>query len=229
VVASRDALEQARQLLQPQWPALLRSDLPGTTAGALFTRGEATEDALGLAAEQIRLVAESGDWRREISARNTLADATWMLGRVDEACRQFSANVARLRTHAPVSLLMSYSLGNLLGTLSELGRAEEALLVARDALPFMRRCGQLQFFAETFIHILVAHERHEAAARLVGMSDACYARLATLRQPNEERLIDSARTRLQSVLDPATLERCVNEGAKLDDDAVYAIVEAALA
>lgn len=92
----------------------------------------------------------------------------------------------RLRERASTATATSYVLGNLVGILSELERPAEAAGIAREALPFMRRSGLLQFFVEQLIYLFALRGQFDSAARLLGASDAFAERIGSPRQPTND-------------------------------------------
>lgn len=90
------ALDAARALIRPDWPAefhvmLLRRD------GSLARDARRYADALVLYRETLRASAATGDWRLEVIARHNLIDLLWEMGPIEEA----AAEATRLAADLP--------------------------------------------------------------------------------------------------------------------------------
>ncbi len=227
-IGAERAWAAARQVFVPHWPALLRARLINVSAHVHSGPGR-NDQALPLFGEALAIDSSAGDWRPEVRGRSNFADMLWQLGRTLEACDQWLDLAAKLRRRGSTAKGTSMTLTNLAGVLSELDRSTEATEVAREALPFMLRSGNLRVLAESLVYLMVQRGQPMTAARLIGVSEGAHARLGSGPQANEERLMTKARARLAIELDTTAFARLVAEGTKLDDAAVYATVEAALA
>jgi predicted ATPase/DNA-binding winged helix-turn-helix (wHTH) protein len=226
--AAQRCLDEARALMQAHWPLALRGRLLNSSAHVLNDLGR-WQEAVELWTQYVQICSESGDWRNEAQSRSNLADCLWRLGRLDEARRQLDDLARRVRRRATNSTGMAFALANLTAVLSESDRADEAADVAREALPFLRRSGLLRYFADDLVYLLALRGQVEAAARLLGASQAYFSRMESPRQANEQRLFELARRLVEAMLPANEVERLVREGATLDDSGLGVVVEAALA
>ena len=161
----------------------------------------------------------AGAERSALEMRGSLADTLWALGALDAALVAFREIVAQMRASASTTkLALGVNLTNLAGVLTELGRLDEALEVAREGLPARRDAGYV-FGALDHLALRAALAgRLAEAARLAGYADSNYATGKSPRQPNEAR----ARARLQRLLldqaDAHDLQRALVEGARMSED-----------
>jgi predicted ATPase/DNA-binding winged helix-turn-helix (wHTH) protein len=224
--AGQAALDEARELIRPDWPAefrilLLRRD--GTVAR---DAGRFTE-ARALMREAARISARTGDWRLEVMDRSNLVDTLWLIGPIAEAEREIRKLVDELRTKPAADADMTVAFANAIGILSETGHVDEAARAARDALPMMRRARS--YFVEEWAYLFWRQGQREAAARLIGASDAQCVKDDAPRQPNEERLIAQARADLEAVMGAEALAGSLAAGAKLGEAELAALIAGTLA
>ena len=223
--AASEAIEQARCLLQAEWPARLRVRLVRLDSYAARRAGRLPE-ALRLFREVARVCVQAGDWGPEISARNVLADLLWEIGPIEEAAREVCSLADQLRARPTSDTDTALVFCNVVGILSEMGRIEEASSAARESLPCMRRAKQ--YFLDVFVYLFYRREQFDPAALLLGASEAAISNNQAPRQPNEQRLIDLARPALIAALTPEAFARHLVEGAALGEVELHAVVAEAL-
>ena len=223
--AASEAIERARRLLRPEWPARLRVRLVRLDSYAARRAGRMLE-ALQLFREVARVCVQAGDWGPEIGARNVLADLLWEIGPIEEAAREVCSLAEQLRARPASDTDTALVFSNVVGILSEMDRVEEASTAARESLPVMRRAKQ--YFLDVFVHLLWRREQFESAALLLGASEAVNADHQAPRQPNERRLIGQARLGLGAALTPDAFARLLAEGAALGEVELHAVVADAL-
>jgi predicted ATPase/DNA-binding winged helix-turn-helix (wHTH) protein len=226
LVDARAALEEARGLLRPDWPAEFRCRLLRRDAHLATDAGHLSE-AIALYQEELRLSASIGDWRLEVMARNNLVDTTWRIGAIDDAARMAYELIGELRVRPAAGPDMDIVYSNLMEILSELGRLDEAAEVAREAVPIMRRTRN--WFVEGWVYLFWRCGQTEAAVRLLGQLDARHAGSAAPLQANESRLIAQVRAALAKILSPVALSNGLAQGAALSETQVAELIVAALA
>jgi predicted ATPase/DNA-binding winged helix-turn-helix (wHTH) protein len=184
------AADDARRYLRPEWPIesrilLLRID------GYIAQYTGRYDEALALHRESVRVTAASGDWRLEVIARSNLADTLWVAGALDDAARTILALVEALKTRFATNLDKVSVYANTIGILSEIGRLDEAVAIAPEALATMRLT--CEYYLEEWVYLFWRRGQIELATRLLGASDALHARNGEPTQPNEARLMRNAR------------------------------------
>jgi predicted ATPase/DNA-binding winged helix-turn-helix (wHTH) protein len=222
---ARAAAEEARGLVRPDWPGMLRIRLLRIDAYLARDAGR-LDDALSLHREAVRVSVATGDWLLELIARGDLADLLWQIGPIEEAAREARGLMEDLRKRPANASDRSMWLANLTGILSEMGRIDEASAAAVEGLPVVRRTKRYPL--EVWAHLLLRRGRLEASARLLGVSDGRRARAGEPLQSNEQRLIDRVRAELAGQLPPEALAVATAEGASLSDDELFALVSEAL-
>jgi tetratricopeptide (TPR) repeat protein len=224
--AAREALDEARSLMRPDWPAEFRILLLRWDAAIARDAGR-RDEALALFRDEVRATVASGDWRLEAMSRGNLVDLLWEIGPIEEAARESRQLIDAFRTRPAADSDMDTVFINLIGILSELGRVDDALAVAHEALPLLRRTRR--YYVEEWVHLFWRAGQLEPAALLLGASDAQQLRAGTSLQPNERRLIAEARAALAAELSPQALASALAAGAALDDAQIDALITEALA
>jgi tetratricopeptide (TPR) repeat protein len=224
--AAQAALDQARGLIRPDWPAEFRILLLRGDASLARNAGRFAE-ALARHRESLRISIATGDWRLEVIGSSNLVDLLWQIGPIEEAA-QMACKIAReLHARPAADSDMSVLLANAIGVLSEMGRVDEASSAAREALPIMRRAQA--YYLEQWVHLFWRRGQGETAARLLGACDVRTARAAEPPQVNERRLIAEARAAVQAQLPPEVFAGCLAAGAALAEGELLALITESLA
>ena len=219
------AIEEARGLLQPDWPAefgILHLRIEGYVAA----RAGKSSEAVVLFRKCVAASAASGDWRLEVMARSNIADLLWHIGRLDEAAAEAIGLADELRRRPAIDADAATHFSNLLGVLCELGRLDDAAAVAAEALVFMRRTGT--YFAAEWSYFFWRRGQLEDAAQLAGASDAAQARSGVPLEANEQRLMKQVRSALEAQLPPDALAHHLAAGAALGRQELYERIASAL-
>jgi tetratricopeptide (TPR) repeat protein len=220
--AAQRATDEARALMQPDWPAMLRIRLLRTD-GFLARRAGRFDEALPLFREAVRISASIGDWLLEVMARANLADLLWQIGPIEEAADEAGRLAGELRGRATAHADMALLYANLIGILSEMGRLDEAWAAARDGLPLMRRAQT--YFVEQWAYLFWRRGRLDAAVRLLGASQHSRDHAGMPLQANEQRLIDRTRSGLERQLESETLTRGLAAGAAMGTRDLLALID----
>jgi tetratricopeptide (TPR) repeat protein len=220
------ALDEARSLIRPDWPAefrilLLRRD------GILARDAGRFTEALALHRDAVRVSASTGDWRLEVMARHNLADLLWQIGPIEEAVREACKLAEEFRARPAADADMAVLFADLVGILSEMGRIDEASTATCEALPLMRRTQT--YYVEEWVHLFWRRGQIDTATQLLGASDAEQVRADMPLQPNEQRLIAEARTALAAQLHPDAFPSGLAAGAALGKGEMLALISEALA
>jgi predicted ATPase/class 3 adenylate cyclase len=224
--AVRAAVDEARSLIRPDWPAefhilLLRRD------GSLAREAGRFTEAVALFHDAVSASKSTGDWRLEVIARTNVVDLLWEMGLIEEAAREASALAHDLRARPAAYGDMDLVFANWMGILSESGRIVEAAAVAREALPLMRRTQD--YYVEDWAYLFWRRSQIDTATRLLGASDAICVRTGSPLQPNEARLIAAVRASLAADLSHEALARGLAAGAELSSAEIGALISKALA
>jgi predicted ATPase len=222
-IAARDAIERARSLEDPDWPARRRMRGAEFAAAVANYRGDADQYREHTRTE-LALAEQAGSPRRAAHCRLKLADAALMAGDVREAIALGEAAVAQLGELDQPSH-RGLALTNLAEALVVDGQQLRARETIAQALPLMWANGWGHLPLDALAAIAAAAGDAQTSARLLGYVDAYYSDHHETRQPNEARL--AART--TALLDAACGEEAQAtwraEGARLTRDQMRAIAE----
>ena len=223
--AAQMCLDEARNLIQPDWPAEFRIHLLREDARVARRTGR-FDEALALYRDVVRATAAIGDWRLELLSRVHLVDLLWQVCSIDEAAREACKLADELRARPVAYRHMAMAFGNVVGILSEMGRIDEASAMAREALPLRRARDD---FVEVWAYLFCRRGQIDMAALLLGKSDMERARADEALQDNERRLIAEVRAAVETKLHPHALARSLAAGAALGEGELLALVSEALA
>ena len=162
----------------------------------------------------------AGADRQVLNIRTELDTLTLLAADVAEAVESMRETLALVRSSAVLSqVLRALALGNLFSALTEQGEIDEALSVAREGIPAMREVGWFFHYCDHLSLRLAKAGNTDAAARLLGYTEAERARCKNLRRDElQERAYQSLLTMLNSAMSPAELGRCLAEGAELNQE-----------
>ena len=213
--AAHAALAEARSLIQPDWPAEFHIRLLCRERELVHDAGRLS-DGLVINREEVRLSTATGDWHLEVFARTNLVHLLWQVGPIEEAAREARQLGEELRVRPAAATHMNWMFASLLGILCEMDLVAEALAVAREALPIMRRSRDY-YFAE-WVYLFWRRGQPDIAAQLLGAFDASSRKSDLPPQPNEQRLIARARAALGKELRSDALTKHLAAGALLDPE-----------
>ena len=224
--AAQQAADEARSLVQPDWPAMLRVRLLRLD-GHLARESGRLAEARGLYEDAVRASIATDDWLLEKIARENLADLLWQIGPREEAAHVACGLISELRDRPLTVLDMAGTFSLAMGVLSELDRVDEAKQMAREGLPIIHRARS--YCVEHWAYLFWRLGKLETAARLLGVSAAQLTRAGVPFLPNERRLVDEARGALEMTLGQQTLASCLAAGAALGETEWQALIAEALA
>ena len=212
------ALREAEQLFEASWPPFMRTEY----LSALCRQREEQRrfEEWRIASEEfLQLVTFLGDKRNVLRVSVFLEQAAAALGRLEESV----ARGREMRNHMTQdrSLRFGYEdvvLANLSMALIQLDRVDEALDVARDALPSEERAGRLFENLDTYALLAFKRGRVDDAARLVGRSVLRFATSDTRRFVVEQKLHEELMAKLRDILQPDRLGSLMKEGEALSDE-----------
>ena len=213
---SQSLLAEALALERAEWPPKVRALGRAPLAMLHYFERRYAEAAAGY--DQARALAMEGGARGLAAVYTGLAAmAHYALGNVDEPvclCRQ--AVLKRRRLYGVLNLPRgALALG--LTLQGHLDQAREAFV------ELFRACRSsdwymFDMFDDAYLVLALMEGRHETAARLLGYADHHSTKLG-VRVLEVER-IGQARATLERMFEPATLQRLMDEGRKLDEEAV---------
>jgi predicted ATPase/DNA-binding winged helix-turn-helix (wHTH) protein len=173
--AARDAAAAAHALEDPSWPAMLRVHLLRVDGYLARDAGDLVA-ALALFREAVRLSVLTQDWVLEVIARANLADLLWQSGPLEEAAAKGLALADELHGARATESDEAVVLSNLMGVLCELGRIDEACVIARRALPLMQR--RRTYYLEHWAYLFGCSGQIAASKALLGAAESARSRQA---------------------------------------------------
>jgi len=215
-VAAERALQEAASLHDMAWQPALRSPMLRARISLRWMQGR-FEDAYALAEEWFQLATSSGSNRLIKNALFSLEQAACCLGRFDEAIdrgRDLLTWIRRERFRTGEAT----ALGNLSVALMSDGQLDEALAIAREALPLLQQSDRLLIYLDDFALLAFKRGRIAEAAQVLGRAEAEYAMVTNEREPLEQRARDTLLVLLQKALTPEELDRLMKKGASLNND-----------
>jgi len=218
---SQACADEARGLIQPDWPAALRVRLLRADAYRASRAGQAAK-ALSLIREAVRMSQSTGDWLLEVIAREYLVQTLWRAGPIEQAVHEAGSLVDELNVRTIANSDMAEILALQTGILSEAGRIDEATHAARRGWPLMP--GAQRYYLETWAHLFWRRGQIEAATLLLGAFDAQQERSDFPIGPNEQRLVEQARAGLAAQSDAQVFASRMNAGRALDTAEVMEVI-----
>jgi hypothetical protein len=223
--AAQIALNEARGLIQPNWPLELQHRLLLREASLARDAGRFGE-ALARIDDAVRIGASSGEWPLEVMARNKRVDVLWEMGPIDEAAHEACKLAREFLTRPATDSEMALLFANLIGIHSEMGCIDQATAAAREAIPLMSRARYS--YIEEWLYLFWRRGQLNIAAVLLGASDAERLRYGTPHRANERRLIAQARAALEAQIDSHELVSLLAKGDALKEGDWLPLVSHAL-
>jgi hypothetical protein len=213
------ALDEARALEQPGWPAALRGRRWEGEYRLALARGD-NQAALDAQQQSLHLTRTAGG-NTSVSLAN-LIDTQLLAGRANDAVLSGRALIAELegtRFENP----LAYARLNLAAALLVQGETAEARAIAQAGWPQAARFDMQPYWADHLALLAALEDRALDAARLAGYADAAYARNEDERQGNETAAVERARTLAREALGEAEAARLQAEGERCSDDDAAAL------
>jgi len=222
-VQAQRVLTEAERSWESGWPPALRVPLLSTQFWLAHYEGR-FEDAVVICAQLYELATALGDRRLAFGALISQEQALASLERLEESVARGRELIELMRQDRTVAVCNEgYVYGNLCMSLTELGQVEEALEMARRAYAFREQAGGALCILDPLARLAFKRGRIQDAARILGRADMRYATSQEKRQPVEMRVRDKLLAGLRAALPTGTLQKLMNEGSALDDDAAAAL------
>jgi predicted ATPase/DNA-binding winged helix-turn-helix (wHTH) protein len=210
-------IDEAAGLVEPAWPAALKWQMLHARAMGFEFSGR-PEAACALWEEMAQEQEALGEREAMMASLSCAADCGFRHD-FDAAVRLSRDLVARLRSERFRGAIAGYVFANLSGALAQRGQQlDEALTLAREAVPLLLRHGVLGLWFDHFALLALRLGRAHDAARTLGRAEANGAARGVARDPHEQRSHDAVLKALQQTLPANELERLLKEGAALSDE-----------
>ena len=216
-------LAEADAAFDPQWAPLLKRPLL-TARGVVHYEARRLDLARAAWAERLAIERQLGEREMEMAALTNLVDIDFTAGNLPAAIdggRELVAAIRRERLRS----WESFALGNLSAALTAAGQLDEALQLAREALPLLAGQGATASFLEHFALLALRRGGVEVAAQVLGCVDATHARVGFRRGPAEQIAYETLRAALEKDVRAERLSELRAAGAALavDDAARLAL------
>ena len=225
--AARASMAEAQALEDPAWPPRLRYEALSHEALVAVYSGDVASQ-LAFARRKLALAERAGAVREAARARNHVADATLAAGDVAGAIA-LGRDAARTLRALDQPAGLGVALANLCDAFLLAGDLAAAAEAACQAWPLLLDNDVAECLFEQLALLAARHGAHEAAAQLLGASDARYARERQPRQPNERRLALLVSAEIAASLGSDGLERLRGVGGTLDPGAALDVARGVLA
>lgn len=212
--ATAAALREAEAAFDPAFPAPAQAPWLMARTYLLEATGRAA-DGQPLAEQQVALMRAWGDPGELDAALCELAENLFVQGKAAEAVA-VRREVAAHRHGRPDA---GQNLANLAAALTHLGRTDEALRLAREAVPLERACGRTGSMLDHWALLACQRGRLDAAALALAAWDAQVESTGFERELSEQRARDAARAWLGREMQPERLERLLGEGRTIGIEA----------
>lgn len=213
------SLQEAHELFSPDWPRALHA-LELTARGCgLLERGDAV-GSMAVYGQRLQLAIELGDRALQLSSMINMEQGCAMLGLWNE-CVSRGWQMMKLLDEDGVLRRNNeiYVVGNLTMALAQAGQVAEATRMARRSLALHEQWDMMLCAVDQLMVLAFRRGHLRDAARMLGHSDAAYARSGQYRMVLESSLRDSVSTELQQQLGADEMSRLRAQGEALGADA----------
>lgn len=222
LAAARRVADEAAALWDPAWPPTLRQGLLGARTYILEMEGRPSEGE-AMMRELVALMRGHGSLRQLDQAEVELAENLFIQGKAAYAVTIRRQIAARMADHRVAFAGMN--LANMAAALTYLGRIDEALDAARQALPLLRLEGRMETMLDHFALLACRRGLPERAARVMGCADRITRSSGFEREASEQRAHDTTLAELAEALPASKLARLRALG---EDDGVEVAIGLAL-
>lgn len=212
--ATAAALREAEAAFDPAFPPPAQAQWLLARTFFLEATGRPAEGQ-PLVEQNVALLRAWGDPNELDSALCDLAENLFVQGKAAEVVPVLQEVATRRRGRPDAG----QNLGNLAAALIRLGRTDEALRVAREAVPLERASGRAGAMLDHWVLLACQRGRLDAAALALGTADALFEATGFEREQSEQQASDAARAWLGRELPQDRLERLLAEGRTIGVEA----------
>lgn len=181
--AAMRTLELARSMEQQDWPLADRMRRLRVEGLCLFKQGH-LEEALRRSTHALDLAQTGRIDRYDLVLQDDIARMHLEAGRIDDAVSRYERLAEQARTAQNAGLTLSSALAGLIASLTD-SHPERAVVVAREALPVLRRSGIFIARADILAHLMARLGLFSLSLRLLAASDRFRRACETPRDPME--------------------------------------------
>jgi len=171
------------------------------------------------AEEQLRLATTLYDKRMAVLALIHLEQSAAALGRLEESVTRGRDLATRIRHDRFLrSGIENIVLSNLSMSLTQMGKIDEALELARRGYPSVERAGRVLDLLDPYALLAFKRGRIDDAARILGRAEMRIATGNHRREVVEQNVRDELMRSLRAALSPDEFSRLMKEGEALGDE-----------
>lgn len=220
---AEDALAEARELLANCNRPRLLALMPKAFAMFYYMRG--------MRAETVRenmsalALARAGGYEiLALTVEENLADSLWLAGDLPQALAAARNVVEQCkRVKFAHKITWGWIYGNLFGILTESGELDEAVVIGRLVIPYLREANSVRILMDHFALRLAKSGFLREAALVHGWTNFQFSSAHFARQPNELRAMNSAAKILSENFSPDQVRELCAEGATLSENEICAL------
>ena len=213
--AAEAAIDEAEVLFNSAWPPAVREPVLQARTYLLEILGR-PEEGEPLMLELVDIMRAVNDPHRIDMALLELAESYIVQGKLDAA-----VSVHRevcMRTQKRGAPYISANLGNLAAALTQLGELDEAVKVARLAIPLLHRQRKLIVFLDHFALLACRLGNARVGALVCGRADAEMATTGFQREVSETIARELVQKELDAAFDAATVLKLQTEGVSMTNE-----------
>jgi tetratricopeptide (TPR) repeat protein len=210
------AVQEAEQLVRPEWPALQRARLE-FARGRWLARQHRIEESLAAAEQQAAICERDGNELGVHYAMSNVVAAENQLGRFEIALAHARHSITRLEAIGGAAGAGHLWLG-VMNAEALLGRADAALAAGRTAYTLLLREGDELRVFWGFALCAALQGRPAEAARIMGYVDEVLARAGTVQEAHWTTITARLSRMLDAALSPDELARLRGEGAAMREE-----------
>jgi len=213
--AAEAAINEAEALFNPTWPPAVREPILQARTYLLEILGR-PEEGEPLMLELVDIMRAVDDPNRIDMALLELAESYVVQGKLEAAVSVHRE--VREHTQKRGAPYISANLGNLAAALTQLGELDEAVEVARLAIPLLHRQKKLIVFLDHFALLACRLGNTMVGARVCGRADAEMAATGFQREVSETIARELVQKELDSAFDAATVLKLQAEGVSMTNE-----------
>lgn len=223
LASAHTALQDALAMEQAGWTVADRMRRL-RVEGLLHDAAGRHDESLLISRQALEMARGAGMERYVLILLSDMASVFLKMGDTAQAETQFRELAARARPNPAEGLTLSYALIGLTSALIVQNKLTAAHQNAIESIPLLRRCGIFSARCDIFAWLLASMGQTQAAARLVGASDAFHERSETSRDQIELRARHEAFQLIREMGTPGAIQMWMSEGAVSTEDGLVQLL-----
>lgn len=222
--SAQTALQDACQMEESGWTVADRMRRL-RVEGLLHDAAGRYDESLAISQRALDMAYSSGIERYVLILLADMASVRLKMGQVAKAEAQFRELADRARAHPSEGLTLSYALIGLIAALIAQGNFVQARDNTVQSIPYLRRSGIFLARCDIFAQLLALLGHAEAAARLIGASDAFHERGEIVRDKIELQARVEAFDLIFKSAPAGLVQLWMSEGSDASEDDLASLVD----